>query len=301
MSINNYEFLNKLQIHFENNFNYLSANIPRQYELYGENWAKKFDLELKQRLVSLENLKKAASGYAEFAMDSLLLTAKFQKTKKYDFKTYEEAANEVYQSYEYMNNLYLPGILLSHYLWKHHYQQYLFYLNKVVDLLPKQGNFYDVGVGTGFYSRNILRDSEMCGFGIDMSPHSLNFTRDTLKKFSLENRYSTILGDFYKIKHQLKSADFICSIEVLEHLENPLEMLQSLFFILKPNHYGLISAAVNAPNADHIYLYKSCEEVARQIKDAGFDIIDETCDEAYEPRRPSEIVPVNYGALVQKK
>ena len=78
-------------------------------------------------------------------------------------------------------------------------------------------------------------------------------------------------------------------------------MINSLYSVLRPGGYGMISAAVNAPNADHIYLYRSGDEVANQIKKAGFSIIDQTCDKAYEPRRTDEIVPENYGALIKKR
>ena len=87
---------------------------------------------------------------------------------------------------------------------------------------------------------------------------------------------------------------------MLEHLEEPMEMLYSLYNTLKPGAFGLISAAVNAPNADHIYLYKSCDEVRDQLIAAGFVVRQETCDKAYDPRSAGEVVPVNYGALVQK-
>ena len=168
------------------------------------------------------------------------------------------------------------------------------------DKVPSDGLFIDVGVGTGFYSRNILRDTNMSGIGCDMSPHSLSYTRKTLLNYALAERYSFCLCDFYSFsKFFQSSADFILSIEVLEHLEEPMEMLYSLYNTLKPGAFGL-SAAVNAPNADHIYLYKSCDEVRDQLIAAGFVVRQETCDKAYDPRSAGEVVPVNYGALVQK-
>ena len=295
-----FKYLYHLQEYLKKKYSFLGANIPRQYSSLGDDWAEKFNRELEKTLGGYELIEKAADGYAEFAMDSLILTAKFQKTREYDFKTYEEAANEVYQSFEYMNSLYLPGILLSHYLWEHHYAQYEFYKNKIVPHLPQEGFFYDVGVGTGFYSRNILRDSNLKGIGIDMSPHSLAYTRKTIENFGFSKRYSSLQCNFYEIQSQLKNADFICSIEVLEHLEDPQIMINHLYQALKPGGYGMISAAVNAPNADHIYLYRSGEEVAKQITNSGFSIIEETCDKAYQARRKNEIVPENYGALIKK-
>ncbi|CAE06954.1 class I SAM-dependent methyltransferase [Parasynechococcus marenigrum] len=294
-------FVSELQSYFASKYPFLSANIPRQQQLLGDSWSQEFDGELIKHFGTIEELRTAADGYAKFAMDSLLLTAKFQKTKDYDNKTYAECASEVYQSESYMHSLYLPGILLSHYLWKHHYAMYQFYKSIVVPVLPKSGLFIDVGVGTGFYSRNLLRDSQMTGIGCDMSPHSLSYTRSTLSKFGTVDKYSFCLCDYYHFNQYFQStADFILSIEVLEHLEDPMKMLESLYKSLKPGGLGLISAAVNAPNADHIYLYRSCEDVRHQLIKAGFEIRHDTCDEAYEARTIGEVVPVNYGALVCK-
>ena len=290
----------KLQEYIKGKYPYLASNIPRQIEKLGDNWVKDFANDIDTRFPEESELFKAADGYAEFAMDALILTAKFQKTKRYDNKTYEEAANEVYQCEEYMHKLYLPGIFLSHYLWDHHYAQQVFYEEVVKPKLPSKGYFYDVGVGTGFYSRNLLRDSGMSGIGCDMSPHSLSYTRSTLTNHNLADRYGCLLGNFYSLQHQIKAADFVLSIEVLEHLEDPQEMINALFNSLKPGGLGMISAAVNAPNADHIYLYRSGEEVEAQLEKSGFKIISSICDKAYEARKKGEIIPENYCAFLQK-
>ena len=63
----------------------------------------------------------------------------------------------------------------------------------------------------------------------------------------------------------------IC-IELLEHLEDPQELICKFYNSLKKNGKALISAALNAPNRDHIYLYREIGEVAEQIKNAGLTI-----------------------------
>ena len=79
---------------------------------------------------------------------------------------------------------------------------------------------------------------------------------------------------------------------MLEHLEDPLLFLKNINLMMKKNGLGLISAAINAPNADHIYLY-SYLDVKKQLVDAGFKIIDFINDKAYEERTKNELVPVN--------
>jgi hypothetical protein len=95
-------------------------------------------------------------------------------------------------------------------------------------------------------------------------------------------------------------ASFLTNVEVLEHLENPLEFLKGLNRLLEPGGLAMITAAVTAPNADHIYLYNSVDELVSQVKEAGFTVIDSREDKAYEPKNPNESVPRNAIVIVSR-
>jgi hypothetical protein len=62
-------------------------------------------------------------GEGSVNMGSMRRQKRFERERKYPAKTYAEAAAEVYFNDEYMANNYLPGLLLSHDLWPHHFQQ----------------------------------------------------------------------------------------------------------------------------------------------------------------------------------
>ena len=77
--------------------------------------------------------------------------------------------------------------------------------------------FYDVGVGTGFYTKEYLRrveSSQVVGF--DMSPHSLEHTGMLVKRWDFSERYQSRLGNILE-RDQTELCDVINSIEVLEH------------------------------------------------------------------------------------
>ena len=42
--------------------------------------------------------------------------------------------------------------------------------------------------------------------------------------------------------------------------------------MLVPGGTAFIGTALNAPNADHLYLYRTSEEVAAQLRRAGFRV-----------------------------
>jgi 2-polyprenyl-3-methyl-5-hydroxy-6-metoxy-1,4-benzoquinol methylase len=292
-------FYNSLSLKFP----YFSSVVERQYLLFGLTWLSEFENDLEKFFGNdKDKITKAVLGYGKFALDSMKLQVLFQKTQTYINKSYAEASQEVYQNREYMFDLYLPGIFLSHYLWRHHYKQHVFFVEKFLPLIGDGSNkiFYDIGVGTGFYSKEILlRCPRITGQGFDLSPFSLEHTLLLLDSYGLKDRYIDNLRDI-TIGDSIQQSDFIVNIEVLEHLEDPQSFLYSLAKMLKINGYGLISAAINAPNSDHIYLYKNHNEVVVQLENAGFEVIDMSIDEAYEPRTNSELVPVNAAFIIRR-
>ena len=108
--------------------------------------------------------------------------------------------------------------------------------------------------------------------------------------------------DLYNAIHQVELRDVIenppinitdclISVEVLEHLERPVDFLKGLRLMLRQGGKAFITAALNAPNADHIYLYRSAMEVIEQIKEAGFVVEQFHSGFGHAPRKPGASVP----------
>lgn len=282
---------------------YLASVIDKQYGEFGSEWLSEFDTDLATFFAGdMEKLRLATQGYIKFALDGMLLQKRFDKTGRYEPKTYDQAAAEVYQNEQYMHTLYLPGIYLSHFLWRHHFMQHLYFLDQFVPKVKAHGGttYYDVGVGTGFYLREMLRRVPgLRGHGFDLSPSSLSYTDRMVAAFGLRDRCTLNLQNILTDPPS-PPASFLTNVEVLEHLEDPLAFLKGLNKLLAPGGLGMITAAVTAPNADHIYLYNSVDELVAQAMEAGFIVIDSREDKAYEPRRPNESAPRNAIVIVSK-
>ncbi len=282
---------------------YMAGVIDKQHGEFGSEWLSEFEADLATFFSGdLAKLRLATQGYIKFALDGMLLQKRFDRSGRYEPKTYDQAAAEVYQNEEYMQSLYLPGIYLSHFLWRHHFIQHLYFLNHFVPKVIAHGGstYYDIGVGTGFYLREMLRRiPRLRGHGFDMSPSSLSYSEKMLTAFDLRGRYTLNLQNVLT-DPPLPPANFLTNVEVLEHLEDPLAFLRGLNELLTPGGLGMITAAVTAPNTDHIYLYNSVDELVAQVEAAGFTVLDFREDKAYEPRRPSESVPRNAIVIVSK-
>lgn len=277
---------------------YMAASVNKGRG-YGPQWEPAFEETLARVFRGDEaRMTNAAKGYIRFALDATRLQKRFEKERQYIAKTYAEAANAVYHNEDYMANLYLPGILLSQYLWPHHYNQLQFFHARFAPLIRKaaEKRFADVGVGTGFYSRQALSvDPAVRGVAFDISEHSLAYARMQVGAFGYDNRWRAENRNILTNPPPEKYP-FVISVEVLEHLEDPVSFIKGLKHMLSPGGYAFITAAITAPNEDHIYLYNCCEDVIAELKAGGFELVEYQEDIAYAPKA-DEPVP-RIGAFV---
>jgi hypothetical protein len=161
------------------------TSIDRAAAEFGAPWRRDFEAMLERLYAEEDALDNAVRGYGSFVIDSMRRQKQFEKERCYPAKSYAEAAKEVYLNDDYMERQYLPGLLLSHYLWTHHYQQLTYFKAFFVEAMRSRAvrTFAEVGVGTGIYSRALLEGlPEACGTGFDISPLSATLLRTVLAR-----------------------------------------------------------------------------------------------------------------------
>jgi len=291
--------LAKLQALFDQKHRYARALIGRALGTFGNAWAADFEDTLATLCPSDAALETAAKGYSAFAFDSMRRQKAFELARVYPHKTYAQAASEVYLNCEHMMLEYLPGLLLSHFLWPHHYRQLQFFDTAFAAAMHMslQPQFAEVGVGTALYSRRLLaRLPQSTGSGYDISPASCQFARRHIESVGLHLRYSMNEQDI--IAQPIAPVPWLVCVEVLEHLEKPVEFLRALRVGLLPGGKAFITAALNAAHADHIYLYRNSEEVCAHLNAAGFTLEQSFVAAAYGPPSPGVPVPLAAAFVV---
>ena len=61
--------------------------------------------------------------------------------------------------------------------------------------------------------------------------------------------------------------------EVLEHLDEPLLILNKLSSLLSENGYLWLTTPTNAPALDHVYLFRSRQEIIDLLEEADLQIV----------------------------
>jgi SAM-dependent methyltransferase len=281
-------------------FRAFSDTLDRSGAKFVAAWASEFDALLGALFPTMDLLRSAFHGYVRFATDSLRLQAAFEKRGTYRASSYADTSQRVYHNADYMMSEYLPGLLLSHYLWPHHYRQLLFFDSAFVRYLKDTGvrRFAEVGIGTGLYSRRVLEAVPgSLGHGYDISPSAEAFVAHHLRSTGLAQRYDIVLQDIVAVPPEEPYASVVC-VEVLEHLEDPVAFLGGLRRMLAPGGRGFVTAAVSADHADHIYLYRSASDVEAHIREAGFNVEQSFVAAAYPPRYPEQPVPLAAAFVV---
>lgn len=284
--------LDRLEARFRTASPVFRDAVRRTRDTLGEAWAVQFDELIARLLSDDEAVAQAVSGYARFALDALRLQARFEQTGVYVEQSHGDVSKAVYANDDYMTSCYLPGLLLSNYLWPHHYRQIRFFETTFVPEMVRRGaeRFYDVGVGTGLYSRLALVGTPGTrGVGIDISPSSKAFAERHALAFGVGGRYEVGLRDI--ATNPVEPLDWLICVEVLEHLDDPVAFLRLLRGMLSPGGLAFIGTALNAANADHIYLYRTMDDVRIQLAQAGFTVEQSFGATAGAPRALSVPVP----------
>jgi len=247
----------------------------RMYGKYGNIWRDEFCLILKTILTSGpdNNLDSIIKNYVNYCAEIVKLQLKFEVQGIYPRNEFEKIANAIYLNSNYMKRVYYPFLIVSHFLWEHQYKNQIWFKQLFTKFCLNKNRITsaDIGVGTGIFSRiagNTARNIIISGFDISSEAHffAKNFLVETRESIYVqEGLFPGTTGNCY---------DWITCIELVEHLENPIDLLEEIKDSLKLDGACFITAALNAPHEDHIYLYRSAADFKIQLEAAGLKILD---------------------------
>lgn len=215
----------------------------------------------------------AIGCYLQMIADVTYESMQFKTTGEYTSTSFAEVNKRVYANPGVME-YYMHGLLLSQFLWPHHYDILLYFSSLVSKYKSGIGRYLEVGGGHGLYISEALSIvGDQAAFQmVDISRSSLDMAKRMVASEQVSYLHSDIFEFFPPVKY-----DFITMGEVMEHVENPLKLLAKLHSLLADDGRVLVTTPTNAPAIDHIYLFRNADEIRDVISQAGFRVCEERC------------------------
>ncbi len=242
-------------------------------------------------------------AYLKMVEDMCTARLEFTRTGKYPRPSQEEAKIDVYDNQKVMTGFML-GLGLSQFLWRQHFDLFRFYRDSIKQL-KDTGRFLEVGSGHGLFLNELLKVIKQSPVDVvDISETSLHISKEITSSLMPEAlpRIKFFHQDImnYESSHRY---DFITMGEVLEHVENPKEILQSLDAYLNVDGRIYISTCTNCPTLDHVYHFETLEQIRALINDAGFQVESEVIAPAEccsMERLIKKKIDIVYGAILKR-
>lgn len=246
----------------------------------------------------------AVNAYLAMCKSMLKCQIEFMKTGTYSSTDHNQAFVEVYSNPNLMKS-YMIALALSQFLWSTHYKIYRAFERSIIDNATKISSYLEIGPGHGLYLREAIRHlkPEAGIDAVDISPVSIEITKSIISHFYPDiSNIKFWTGDILAYDAQAQY-DFITMGEVLEHVNAPQQLLSRLTTLLSDSGKAFVTTSINSPAVDHVYLFKSVEDVRKMIGDSGLVIISEQIlpvEELPMEEIISRRITINYSAEVKR-
>jgi 2-polyprenyl-3-methyl-5-hydroxy-6-metoxy-1,4-benzoquinol methylase len=246
--------------------------------------------------------RELADAYLDLIEHMSCARIAFMRTGKYPIDSHEEAVETVYNNKDVMTK-YMLGLAMSQFIWKHHYDLFQFFRGAVQRLTHFE-RCMEIGSGHGLFLLELFRlRKDVRSFDVvDLSPISLDLTQRLISALDpvSAKKVNFTQMDFVQFKPKGK-VDFLIMGEVLEHVKRPEVILDHIRDLLSEDGKAFISTCVNCPTIDHLYHFRSIDEVRDLIRRSGLVIEDEVISpsEDVSPEALERLkLDISYGAIV---
>lgn len=199
---------------------------------------------------------------------------RFGKTGTYQNRTFESCYDAVYSDARQMHII-LSGLALSLLLWENHYKILSFF--KECLAVERPNTYCEIGAGHGLFLIEAFRlHAKLHACVVDVSPKAIDICRNIVAiALPLEKNIEFAIEDILHSDFSQQQFDFIFMGEVIEHVNNPKDLLTILKPMLRVNGKAFVTTCCNCPSIDHVYLFKNVDEIRLLIKSAGLHIVRE--------------------------
>lgn len=269
-------------------------------------WEKHCERLARLHGLNRKNFLRAVDGYIKYSFEFLKEQAFFLQKQSYRYNKFDTVFESIYSNEEVMESYYLDGLYLTLIFWPNHWR-ILRIFNNFLRSLPKEGRALDIGTGHGYYlARLLCKKPFWFGSGIDISPYACDYACRMLLAESISpKRFEVIQVDARSNITKLdNNYQIIIMTEIIEHVENPVLLIKNAITKLNKGGKIFFTTAVNSAAYDHIWLFKSTDEIKSMIRSSGLEIsMEETIvlGSHKKAKQSQKIVPTSYVAVLKQK
>ena len=293
------QILNKIESQNPVHFSKLKTNLAdldTDFTIAANNFFDKYFSYLSRNKIEIDF---GVNCYLHMISDMLEERIKFIREGSYSNTSFDDVEKRIYGNPEIMT-YHMHGLVLAQFLWFDQYERFLFFSENLKTYQSKIQKYLEIGGGHGLYiNEAIALIPETKQFDlVDISQSSLDLAKGIVNNERI-NYYLKNIFDF----SEDEKYDFITIGEVLEHVEDPLSLLEKIGQLLSQNGVCYITTPINAPMIDHIYLFNDEEEIRELLKKANFEIIKERIvisEKITEKQASKRKVPIMYAAFIKK-
>lgn len=219
-------------------------------------------------------LSTLADGYLAFVSEVNRSQARYQRKGHYQHQSYAAVYDAVYNNPDYMVD-YHWGVYTTMFAWQHHLALYQFFKHQfIAQVDPNQAQtVLDLGSGSGVWSlltATVLPQAQV--LGLDISETSVTLANQMRLKTDVAQRVRFEVGDATDFTAP-EPFDLAMSCFLLEHLEAPEALMNTLQKNLKPGGRAWVTGALTAAEIDHIYEFRKESELIALAEDNSFRVI----------------------------
>lgn len=291
--------LSKIQSKNPGHFSKLEANLANLdagYTIAANAFFDKYFSYLNRNNIELDF---GIDCYLHMISDMLEERLKFIREGSYSNSSFDDVERRIYGNPEIMT-YHMHGLVLAQFLWFDQYERLVFFSKNLKKHHNNIQKYLEIGGGHGLYiNEAITVIPETPQFDlVDISQSSLDLAKGIVNNDRI-NYYLKNIFDF----SDDEKYDFITMGEVLEHVEDPLSLLQKIADLLSEDGVCYITTPINAPMIDHIYLFNNEDEIRDLFRQANFEIMEERIvisEKITEKQAAKRKVPVMYAAFIKK-
>jgi 2-polyprenyl-3-methyl-5-hydroxy-6-metoxy-1,4-benzoquinol methylase len=247
-------------------------------------------------------IERAVGAFARFSNDVNFAQARYESAGRYENKTYEECRRSVYDHQEKMTD-YLWGVYLTNFLWPHHMDLLLFFEQRFLPRLQGDVRIVEIAPGHGGWGLWALDNRPQARLSaFDISASSIMIASALSKAAGLDSRTSyEQCNALDLLERPSPSADACICCFLVEHLEEPAKLLETMAHVLAPGGVAFLTGALTAAQVDHIYEFRRESELILLAEQHGFRVMETRSVSPVRTLPKARFLPRSMAVLMQKR